>query len=75
VRLAHGDQLVLYTDGVIDTVGETERFGEDRLAEALRGAEEAVDTVRRVEEAISRFARGPQVDDTAILVVDRSRPM
>ena len=38
IRLEPGDQLVLYTDGVIDTVGEEERFGEERLARTLRDA-------------------------------------
>jgi len=72
VTLALGDQLVLYTDGVIDTVGQTERFGEDRLATALRGVQDAHDTVRRIEQAVSQFAYGPQVDDTAVLVLERS---
>jgi len=72
VTLAPGDQLVLYTDGVIDTVGQSERFGEDRLTRALRGVQDARDTVRRIEQAVSRFAYGPQVDDTAVLVLERS---
>ena len=38
VELDAADQLVLYTDGVIDAVGETERFGEERLAATLRAA-------------------------------------
>jgi PAS domain S-box-containing protein len=69
--LQPGDQLVLYTDGVIDTVGEHERFGEARLAEALTGAQSAVDSVRRIQEAVSGFAQGAQVDDTAVLAVER----
>ena len=32
IKLDPGDQLILYTDGVIDTVGVEERFGEERLA-------------------------------------------
>lgn len=72
LRLEPGDQLVLYTDGVIDTVGETERFGEDRLAEALREGRDAADTVRLIEHAVTRFAHGPQVDDTAVLVIERA---
>ena len=71
VTLEPGDQLVLYTDGVIDTVGLTDRFGEERLTTVLHGVVDARDTVRRIEEAISRFAHGPQVDDTAVLVVER----
>ncbi|HWD84188.1 MAG TPA: SpoIIE family protein phosphatase [Solirubrobacteraceae bacterium] len=71
VELAAGDQLVLYTDGVIDTVGEADRFGERRLADALRGSSSAGDTVRQVHDALRDFARGPQSDDTAILVLER----
>ena len=72
IELASGDQLVLYTDGVIDTVGEEERFGEERLAAALGDGESAADTVARIERAVSGFAYGPQVDDTAVIVVERA---
>ncbi|MBV9194134.1 MAG: SpoIIE family protein phosphatase [Solirubrobacterales bacterium] len=71
ITLEPGDQLVLYTDGVIDTVGESERFGEARLAAALRGATGAADAVARVEQSIRRFAHGPQADDTAVAAVER----
>jgi PAS domain S-box-containing protein len=71
VSLRPGDQLVLYTDGVIDTVGEACRFGEERLAETLSGSTGAHDSVRRIESAVNRFAHGTQVDDTAVLVVER----
>ena len=71
LALGPADQLVLYTDGVIDTVGEHERFGEDRLVETLRGAAGAHDAVARIESAVSSFARGPQVDDIAVIAVER----
>ena len=71
VALDPGDQLVLYTDGVIDTVGADERFGEDRLMEVLRDAASAADAVARIEGAVRSFAEGPQVDDTAVIVVER----
>ena len=71
VAIEPGDQLVLYTDGVIDTVGVEERFGEERLMEVLRDAASAADAVARIEGAVSRFADGPQVDDTAVIVVER----
>jgi hypothetical protein len=71
-ELAVGDQLVLYTDGVIDAVGEEERFGEDRLVQTLREGESAADTVARIERAVGEFALGPQVDDMAMIVVERT---
>jgi serine phosphatase RsbU (regulator of sigma subunit) len=71
VTLERGDLLVFYTDGVIDTVGEAERFGEARLARTLAGARSADDAVRRIERAVSEFADGPQVDDTAVLAIER----
>ena len=71
IRLEPGDQLVLYTDGVIDTVGEAERFGEERLARTVRGAGGAADAVRRIEQALIEFAHGSQVDDTAVIAVER----
>jgi PAS domain S-box-containing protein len=69
--LRAGDQLVLYTDGVIDTVGEQDRFGEDRLLDVLRGAAGATDAVARIDAAVRGFARGPQVDDIAVIAVER----
>ncbi len=73
IRLEPGDQLVLYTDGVIDTVGEAERFGEERLARTLQDAGGADDAVRRIEQALVSFAHGTQVDDTAVIAVERLR--
>ncbi|MFZ0380070.1 MAG: SpoIIE family protein phosphatase, partial [Solirubrobacteraceae bacterium] len=71
VDLEPGDQLVLYTDGVIDTVGEEERFGEDRLVATLHGAAGATDAVARIEAAVRTFARGTQADDIAVIAVER----
>ncbi len=70
VVLEPGDQLVLYTDGVTDTVGESDRFGEERLSETLRAATEAADAVSAIELALTNFAGGRQADDTAVLVVE-----
>jgi PAS domain S-box-containing protein len=71
VTLDPGDQLVLYTDGVIDTVGAEERFGEARLARVLVDTGGAEDTIVRIDRAVQEFAQGPQADDTALLVVER----
>jgi serine phosphatase RsbU (regulator of sigma subunit) len=74
VDLEPGDQLVLYTDGVIDTVGEKERFGEERLAEALAGVSAPDDAVARIDQALSGFEHGAQRDDTAVLAIGRQVP-
>ncbi|MBV9802453.1 MAG: SpoIIE family protein phosphatase [Solirubrobacterales bacterium] len=74
IELGYGDQLVLYTDGVIDTVGETERFGEERLAATVGGGRGAQETVARIEAAVGDFAHGPQADDMAVIVVERTSP-
>lgn len=72
VPLARGDQLVLYTDGVIDAVGAADRFGEARLGETLGGSTGAADAVRRIDRALSLFESGSQRDDTAVLAVGRT---
>jgi PAS domain S-box-containing protein len=73
VPLAPGDALVLYTDGVIDTVGDAERFGEGRLGEVVAaGASDVASTVRRIDAALRDFAKGAQADDTAVVAVQRT---
>jgi serine phosphatase RsbU (regulator of sigma subunit) len=71
VRLAPGESLVLYTDGVTDTRSATERFGSDRLAGVLAGATELEpdEIANRVDAALLEFEDGPQRDDVALLVL------
>jgi serine phosphatase RsbU (regulator of sigma subunit) len=70
VELVPGDTLVLYTDGVIDTVGERERLGEDRLLELVRAAPaEPAALVAHLAAALDGFQRGAQRDDTAIVAL------
>ena len=57
MTLEPGDVLVLYTDGVIDTRGAHERFGEERLLETLRHATGADDAIARVMGTLERFRR------------------
>jgi len=71
VQLQAGDVLVLYTDGVFDTVGATGRFGEDRLQRTIAGVTDAQDAVARIDRALSAFEVGAQADDTAVLAVQR----
>jgi serine phosphatase RsbU (regulator of sigma subunit) len=65
-----GETLVLYTDGVTDTRGSNERFGQDRLAAVLEAAGRDADEIAgRVDEALQAFQEGPQRDDVALLVL------
>ena len=70
VVLEPGDLLVLYTDGVLDAMGEDDRFGERRLHEALARIEgtpgRRMDALHAELEA---FERGPQRDDTTVLML------
>ncbi len=70
LELDPGDVLVLYTDGVTDARGANGRFGEARLLEALRGAEDAAGAVAAIDRALTQFQTGPQADDTAVLALD-----
>lgn len=72
VEMAPGDCLVLYTDGVLDAVGETDRFGEDRLMSAIAGAAASPDErMRKLRAALREFQSGAQRDDIAALAVQR----
>jgi PAS domain S-box-containing protein len=71
IDLEAGDVLVLYTDGVLDAKGPGDRFGEERLEQALRGATSAEDAVERIRSALENFAGSEQDDDTAVLAIQR----
>jgi serine phosphatase RsbU (regulator of sigma subunit) len=70
VALRPGDVLVLYSDGVTDTVGADGRFGDERLLEALRGVRDADGAVAAIDAALNAFQQGPQADDTAVLAIN-----
>ena len=71
VELEVGDVLVLYTDGVLDAVGESDRFGERRLREALERLGGTVEErLAGLDAQLEAFQRGPQRDDTTVLVLE-----
>jgi serine phosphatase RsbU (regulator of sigma subunit) len=75
VAVATGELLVLYTDGVIETPGERERFGAERLRALL--AEQAgkppQQVLDRLDAALAAFRSGRRRDDLAALAL-RPRP-
>jgi PAS domain S-box-containing protein len=73
LRLAPGDYLLMYTDGVTEARGDTERFGEARLRAGLAGESSPAGAVARVERELDRFCGGKLHDDAAILAVMRDQ--
>jgi anti-anti-sigma factor len=75
VRVGPHETVLLYTDGVTDTRGKTERFGEQRLKELLiEHADQAPDALlAELESALDQFQLGSQSDDTAALALRRER--
>jgi PAS domain S-box-containing protein len=74
VALEPGETIVLYSDGVTDTIGrDRERFGEARLREALSSAAEAsaVELVEHLDQQLLEFQVAEQRDDIAVLALRR----
>lgn len=75
VKLERGDQLVLYTDGVIEARREGgERFGSDRLRAGLDGCRAPDLAVERVRGALSAFGAESRQDDAAVVAIRRTGP-
>ena len=74
VRLAPGDALLLYTDGVTEARGPDGFFGPERLASLVASfADTSADTVADgVLDAVSGFQDGKLRDDVALLVLRAS---
>jgi PAS domain S-box-containing protein len=70
IELHPGDTLLFYTDGVTDTPSGGERFGEERLLEALPDAPaEPREMIAAVQRALREFQVGDVVDDRAMLAL------
>jgi PAS domain S-box-containing protein len=74
VELEVGDQLVLYTDGVIEARRPSgERFGTERLRDGLAGCESPELAVDRVRTALASFGARARGDDAALVAIRRGR--
>ncbi len=71
VAVAPDETLFLYTDGVIDTLGEYERFGSERLNRLLteHAGVPPDELLSSLEAGLDRFQVGAQADDTAALAL------
>jgi phosphoserine phosphatase RsbU/P len=71
-RLASGDRVILFTDGVTEAYDEEgEQFGEDRLLEVLREHRLAAPSTlqEKILGAAGAFSRGHWHDDATLLVL------
>jgi PAS domain S-box-containing protein len=71
LELEPGDSLVFYTDGVSEARSGEGLFGEERLADLLRGCGglAAAEIAERIEASVLAFREGPATDDIALLVL------
>jgi serine phosphatase RsbU (regulator of sigma subunit) len=74
-RLARGDRLVIYSDGVTEAMNaRNEEFGEAGLAAVVRrcGARSAADVLNAIVTAVTDFSGDrPQTDDITLIVLQR----
>jgi serine phosphatase RsbU (regulator of sigma subunit) len=75
IELGPGDQLFFYSDGVTEARSPDQRYFEDYLAGSLAGTagRPAPQTVRTIQDLVSRFSQDNLRDDMTILVA-RVRP-
>ena len=71
-EVGYGDELAVYTDGVIEARRDGDRFGRERLASLLAPAGGPADVVQRVGDAIESFAETVH-DDAAMLILRRDQ--
>ena len=72
ISVERGEELVMYTDGVVEARRNGERFGRQRLGDLAGQLGDPAATVQGIREAIEDF--GEQVnDDTAMIVLRRER--
>jgi PAS domain S-box-containing protein len=71
VAIAGNETLVLYTDGVIDRRGKSERFGTGRLRGLLsdHAGDSPSDMLAALEAELDRFSATRQADDTAAVAL------
>jgi PAS domain S-box-containing protein len=71
IPVSEGELVLMYTDGVTETVGDTDRFGGGRLRQLLSGHADAspAQLLAVLEDALAEFRGGPATDDVAALAL------
>ncbi|MDQ3726071.1 MAG: serine/threonine-protein phosphatase, partial [Actinomycetota bacterium] len=72
--VAHGQQLVVITDGITEAPGKDGRFGEERLRATLAGVPSPALASQQIEGALHEFTGGAMEDDAAIIAIGPASP-
>lgn len=75
VALEPGECLVLYTDGVTESEAAGDRFGDERLIDALREPYNGAELLLGLERRLEDFVAGPPRDDVAALAITTEQPL
>ncbi|PLX95935.1 MAG: serine/threonine-protein phosphatase [Desulfuromonas sp.] len=77
IQLEPHDRLLLYTDGITETVGqEGELFGEKGLQRLLLREHDAHDDcLKRIFSTLDHFGPGEAMDDATAIVIDINAPL
>ncbi len=75
LRLAPGDLLVIFSDGVTEEARNEEEYGEAHLIHELRARRhlQASEIVQAVLASVQEFSAGAQSDDLTLLIA-KARP-
>ena len=71
---AHGDRLLLYTDGVSETRDRDGAFYPLAERVAARAGQAPADLVRSITDDLAAYAATPFNDDMALVVIQRDKP-
>ncbi len=70
IDVGPGDTLLFFTDGVTETPGEADRFGDARLRETMaRAGDDPELLLEEIDRALRAFQAGAALDDRAMLAL------